>query len=220
MVLQEIYNSSFELMAPLQFKEYVITQRISRWKIEKGLTDLQKKIENQLDPESGDGRAQNIARFSAETINKIKPGDLFKAESSQTVVQIRLDGVLKKKQEILNLRSNLFDKDMNIKQWRANELRFYDSKITLLEELKNSLQKTHTLIITNTNLLNRRTNASVEETAEAKRKKRAVRKNAQKSAKEKEKRFIAKVDEMLKLLTLWKIYPSYAERKGRNFNKS
>ena len=90
---------------------------------------------------------------------------------------------------------------MNIKPWRANELRFYDSKITLLEELKNSLQKTHTLIITNTNLLKRRTNASVEETAEAKRKKRAVRKNAQKSAKEKEMRFIAKVDEMLKLLT-------------------
>jgi hypothetical protein len=90
---------------------------------------------------------------------------------------------------------------MNIKPWRANELRFYDSKITLLEELKNSLQKTHTLIITNTNLLKRRTNASVEETAEAKRKKRAVRKNAQNSAKEKEKRFIAKVDEMLKLLT-------------------
>ena len=90
---------------------------------------------------------------------------------------------------------------MNIKPWRANELRFYDSKITLLEELKNSLQKTHTLIITNTNLLKRRTNASVEETAEEKRKKRAVRKNAQKSAKEKEKRFIAKVDEMLKLLT-------------------
>jgi hypothetical protein len=114
---------------------------------------------------------------------------------------ILLDEVLKKKQEIIKLRSNLFDKDMNIKPWRANELTFYDSKITLLEELKNSLQKTHTLIITNTNLLKRRTNASVEETAEAKRKKRAVRKNAQKSAKEKEKRFIAKVDEMLKLLT-------------------
>jgi hypothetical protein len=112
---------------------------------------------------------------------------------------ILLDEVLKKKQEIITLRTNLFDKDMNIKPWRANELRFYDSKITLLEELKNSLKKTYTLIITNTNLLKRGTNASVEETAEAKRKKRAVRKNAQKSAKEKEKRFIAKVDEMLKL---------------------
>ena len=70
-------------MAPLQFKEYVIAQRISRWKMEKGLTDLRKKIENQLDPESRDSRAQNITRFSAETINKIKSGDLFKAQSSQ-----------------------------------------------------------------------------------------------------------------------------------------
>ena len=118
-----------------------------------------------------------------------------------TIIEKLLDEVLKKKQEIIKLRSNLFGKDMNIKPWRANELRFYDSKITLLEELKNSLQKTHTVLITNTNLLKRRTNASVEETAEAKRKKRSVRKNAQKSAKEKEKRFVTKVDEVLKLLT-------------------
>ena len=201
MVLQEIYNSSFELMAPLQFKEYVIAQRISRWKTEKGLNDLRKKIENQLDPESRDGRAQNMARFSAETINKIKPGDLFKAESSQKVVKKLLDEVLKKKEEILQLRSNLFDKDMNIKPWRANELVFYDSKKTLLEDLNNSLQKTNTMIITNINLLKRRANASAEQTAETKRKKRSARVNARKSAKEKEIRFTNKVDEVLKFLT-------------------
>ena len=63
-----------------------------------------------------------------------------------------LDEVLKRKQEIMKLRSNLFGKDMNIKPWRANELMFYDSKITLLEELNNSLQKTHTMIITNTRI--------------------------------------------------------------------
>lgn len=78
---------------------------------------------------------------------------------------------------------------------------FYDSKITLLEALNNFLQKSHTMIITNTNLLKRRVNASAEETAEAKRKKRSVRKNARKSAKEKEKRFITKANEVLKLLT-------------------
>ena len=165
-------------MAPLQFKEYVIAQRISRWKVEKGLTDLRKKIENQLDPESGDGRAQNITRFSAKTINKIKSGDLLNAQSSQKLVEKLLDEVLKRKQEIIKLRSNLFGKDMNIKPWRANELMFYDSKITLLEELNNSLQKAHTMIITNTNLLKRRVNALAEETAEAQRKKRSVRTNA------------------------------------------
>lgn len=130
-------------MAPLQFKEYVIPQRVSRWKIEKGLTDLQKKIQNQLDPESRDGRAQNIARFSADTINTIKPGDLFKAESSQKEVRNLLDEVLKKKQEITELRSNLFDNNMNIKPWRANELMFYDSKKTLLEEQQDFAKNTH-----------------------------------------------------------------------------
>ena len=126
-------------MAPLQFKDYVISQRNSRWKIEKGLSDLQKKIENHLNPESRNGKAQNIVRFSADTVNTIKPGDLFKAESSQKDVQSLLDEVLKKKQEITELRSNLFDKDMSIKPWRANELMFYDSKKTLLEETKNNL---------------------------------------------------------------------------------
>ena len=202
MVLEDIYRSSFELMTPMQFKDYVISQRISRWKIEKGVSDLLKKIENQLDPKSGDGRAQNIARFSSETMGKIlKPGDLFKAESSKKVIQKLLDEVSTKMKEIVVLRSNLVDKDTNLKLWRANELMFYDSKKTLLEELNNSLQKTHTTLITNSNHLKRRANASAEQAAEAKRKKKSSKTNARKSAKEKEARFNNKVDEVIKLLT-------------------
>ena len=74
-------------------------------------------------------------------------------------------------------------------------------KKTLLEDLNNSLQKTNTMIITNINLLKRRANASAEQTAETKRKKRSARVNARKSAKEKEIRFTNKVDEVLKFLT-------------------
>ena len=65
---------------------------------------------------------------------------------------------------------------------------FYDSKMTLLEELNKTLQKTHTMIITSSNLLKRRA-------------KRSARTNARKSAKEKENGFINKVNEVLKLLT-------------------
>ena len=61
----------------------IITQRSSSWKFEKLLTGLQKKVENQLDAEKGDGRDQVIVRFLGETINKIRPVDLLKAESSQ-----------------------------------------------------------------------------------------------------------------------------------------
>ena len=140
-VLTEIYGSSFEIMAPLQFKDYVTSQRITRWKIEKDVTHLNQKVQNVLNSESKDGRAQNVARFSSEVMRTVRPGDSFKAESCKKVIQQMLDEVTVKLQEIVNLRSNLFDKNLIVKQWRANELKFLDSKKSSLEELKNTLQK-------------------------------------------------------------------------------
>ncbi len=105
-ILAEIYDSSFEIMAPLQFKDYVTSQRITRWKIEKDVTRLEQKVQNVLSPESKDGRAQNVARFSfsSEVMRTVRPGDSFKAESSKKVIQQMLDEVTVKLQEIVNLR--------------------------------------------------------------------------------------------------------------------
>ena len=151
-VLTEVYGSSFEIMAPLQFKDYITSQRITRWKIEKDVTHLKQKVQNVLNSESKDGRAQNVARFSSEVMRTVRPGDSFKAESCKKVIQQMLDEVTVKLQEIVNLRSNLFDKNLIVKQRQANELKFLDSKKSSLEELKNTLQKTQEAIITNANL--------------------------------------------------------------------
>ena len=148
-----------------------------------------------------DGRAQNVARFSSEVMRTVRPGDSFKAESCKKVIQQMLDEVTVKLQEIVNLRSNLFDKNLIIKQWPANELKFLDSKKSSLEELKNTLQKTQEAIITNANLLKRRTYSTTEQDAEAKRQKRSSAKNARKSVKEKEARLENKVKDVLRLLT-------------------
>lgn len=188
-------------MAPLQFKDYVTSQRITRWKIEKDVTHLNQKVQNVLNSESKDGRAQNVARFSSEVMRTVRPGDSFKAESCKKVIQQMLDEVTVKLQEIVNLRSNLFDKNLIVKQWRANELKFLDSKKSSLEELKNTLQKTQEAIITNANLLKRRTNSTTERDAEAKRQKRSSAKNARKSVKEKEARLENKAKDVLRLLT-------------------
>ena len=131
----------------------------------------------------------------------VTPGDSFKAESCKKVIQQMLDEVTVKLEEIVNLRSNLFDKNLIIKQWRANELKFLDSKKSSLEELKNTLQKTQEAITTNANLLKRRTNSTTEQDAEAKRQKRSSAKNARKSVKEKEARLENKVKYVLRLLT-------------------
>ena len=41
---------------------------------------------------------------------------------------VSLDEVTEKLQEIGNLHSNLFNKNLTVKQWQANELRVIDSK--------------------------------------------------------------------------------------------
>ena len=165
------------------------------------MTHLEQNVDNILSAESKDGRAQNVVRFSNETLRTIKPGDSFKAESGRKAIQQMLDEVTAKLQEIVNLRSHIFDKNLTVKQWRANELKFIDAKKSLLEDLANVLQKTLGTIITNTNLLKRRTNATAEQGSEAKRQRRSSNRNARKSMKEKEARFQSKIKDVVCLLT-------------------
>ena len=54
---------------------------------------------------------------------------------------LNFDKIAAKLQEIGNLRSVLSDKCLTVKQWQANELKFIDSKYSLLEDLTNGLQK-------------------------------------------------------------------------------
>ncbi len=103
------------------------------------MTHLKQKVPNVLSPESKDGRAQNVARFSNEVIKTFRPGDSFKAESCKKVIQQMLDEVTVTLQEILNLRSNLFDRDLIVKQWPANELESLDSEKASFEDLNNTI---------------------------------------------------------------------------------
>ena len=70
-VLTELYDSSFELMAPIQFKKYVVPQRVMRWKTTREVEDLLHKISNILDPGSKDGNAINVVRFSKPQLSQM-----------------------------------------------------------------------------------------------------------------------------------------------------
>ena len=69
---------------PQQFKDYAISQRISRrWKMEKEVTEIGQTIKNHTNAESKDGRAQNVIHFSAVNMSgQIKKGDSSRAEES------------------------------------------------------------------------------------------------------------------------------------------
>lgn len=42
--LRDLFVSSFDLMAPIQFKDYLLSERISRWKLQNEIEEQSKKI--------------------------------------------------------------------------------------------------------------------------------------------------------------------------------
>ena len=63
-----------------------------------------------------------------------------------------------------DLRTNLFDKDMNVKSWKASELKFFDSNKENLENIIRSAEKMQSSIITNVHILKRMINPYAEKT--------------------------------------------------------
>lgn len=62
-VLRDLFQSSFDLMSPLQFKDYVLTQRITRWRLQNEIEQQTRKYSTLMNPDSKDGNAMNIAHF-------------------------------------------------------------------------------------------------------------------------------------------------------------
>ena len=200
-VLTELYDSSFELMAPIQFKKYVVPQRVMRWKTTREVEDLLHKISNILDPGSKDGNAINVVRFSKPQLSQMTAGDRAKAERSHSLLEGLITQTSRKLAQLKENRSKLFDKEHNVQQWRANELRFVDSKLKSAEEWLKRLQQTSTTILTNVNLLKRKVATETDAASEAKRKRRSQKKNEKKTAKEREARLANIKEEVVNILT-------------------
>lgn len=194
--------SSYELMNPQQFKDYAISQRISRWKMEKEVTEIEQTIKNCTNAESKDGRAQNVVHFSAVNMSgQIKKGDSSRAEASYKTVQRCLESTQNLLKKVNGTRAGLFNAEMQVKVWRSGELKYIDSKKEVLEQLVRSLEGTQSAIITNINLLKRKISTDADNNAEKKRKQRRVKENARKSEREKKARRQRKVDQVFQSLT-------------------
>jgi hypothetical protein len=152
-VLCELYEAVFDLnIAPLQFKNYVIEQRVSRWKIQKTIDLLKNSFENIFSDESKDGNAKNVRKFASE-MTSFKTGDKAKALTAQDIIEKLLAKVNDVSCTISEKRSMLFNTANEVKPWKANELKFYDNKLDGLKSMKVKLEESHTTIITNCNLL-------------------------------------------------------------------
>ena len=74
-------------------------------------------------------------------------------------------------------RSTLFNKENNVKSWKANELKFYDDRMADSEAMKCKLEECQTKIITNIGTLKRKLSLVNDEVAESKRKHKQLQEN-------------------------------------------
>ena len=118
-VLCELYEAVFDLISPLQFKSYVIEQRVSRWKIQKTLDWLKNRLENVFSPESKDGNAKNVQKFLSE-MTSFKTGDKAKALTAQGIMENLLAKANDISCTISEKRLLLFNKANEVKAWKAN----------------------------------------------------------------------------------------------------
>ncbi len=72
-------------------------------------------------------------------------GDISKAESANKVLETLIADLSKVMKEICDWRKNLFDKDMNIKSWKASELKFLNTKKNKFRE-HNSISRKDAII--------------------------------------------------------------------------
>ena len=154
-VLKDLFLSSFDLMAPLQFKDYVLSQRISRWRLLNKIEEQSRKYSALMNSDSKDGNAMNVAKFGSGQLTTFKIGDLSKAEFCQERIEQAIRDIEDQITLVRSKRSGLFDSNNEVKHYRANELEFLDEQKDVLEGVHNKLKRAHTMILSNVNVLKR-----------------------------------------------------------------
>ena len=192
----------YGLISPIQFKNEVLQQRHSRWKITQIINEWKEKVNNLLGEGSKDGNSQNIQRFSTLELGSIQTGDGAKAEAAKAVIYSAVSNISTSVIDvIMKQRSTLFNRENNVKPWKANELKLYDDKMAEAEVMKCKLEECQTNIITNIATLKRKLSSVNDKIAETKRKRKRLQENRRKSEVRKENRLHEKASEVLKIIT-------------------
>ena len=126
-ILFELYKSSYDLMSPLQFKNYVVSQRLLR----KKFNDKLKKVNNEFqDLINGgkSGNSYNVIKYTSDD-SMFVAKDVRRAENTLKVLTDLQNKICELKKMFIQYRSNLFNSEHKIKDWEANELAFYDKLI-------------------------------------------------------------------------------------------
>ena len=111
---------------------------------------------NRLIVDGKSGQSQNIKKYSGEDTSHFTAKDVKRAENSEILLTQLLKKLSGNKDKVAGYRYDLFDKELNVRPWKANELDFYDSIIEEYVKLENIVSVTSSKIRNNHKNLKRR----------------------------------------------------------------
>ena len=162
------YNSS---LSPVQFISYVLSQRLLRWKL---IHDFEKD-EKSFDDIIGNGKSGNtlnVKKYSSESTGGLCAKDFRRAENSFDILSSLIKKIGNLKSSLNNYRASLFSINHKVKDWKVDELQFYDKLIAKCSTMEMEVNVTSSKVNATVRNLKRNFPTSAADTAEQKRQKK------------------------------------------------
>ena len=180
--LNEMFNFVYELMAPVQFKNYCISQRTHRWKLQERLNQIKATHQSMVGEDSKNGRPANVRKYSDKK-GIFKAKDVKRAENTEAELHAFLLTVENLHKLVTDHRYNHFEHNMATKELKSNELSFYDKILKEINTVKDNVEVLRGKVDRTSSLLQRRLFKQVAEEAKRFRKRKVENKSESKREK-------------------------------------
>ena len=199
-LLFSLHKSSYELISPVQFESYVMSQRHQRRSVEKEFKAVEAFFESATSKESLEGNPINIRKYTNADESKFLARDTKRAENTIDYVN-RLNTKLNKlKKLVLNFKSSLYDSEYVVKPWKANELMNYDEKLVKISDMMQCVSDLDRKLNDTLQALKRTFSKGDIDMAEKNRKRRRQAENAKADENIKTSRLLARCAEVIKMV--------------------
>ena len=161
-----------------------------RWKL---IQDFE-KVEKSFDDLIGNGKsgnAFNVKKYSSESTGGLYAKDLRRAENSFDILSSLLKKIGNLKSSLNNYRANLFSINHKNKDWKVDELQFYDKLIAKCSTMEIEVNVTSSEVNATVRNLESNFSTSAADNAEQKRQKKRKIENEWKTKDGKQKRLLA-----------------------------
>ena len=178
------------MLSPVQFISYVLSQRPLRWKL---IQDFE-KVEKSFDDLIGNGKsgnAFNVKKYSSESTGSLCAKDLRRTENSFDILSSLLKKIGNLKSSLNNYRVNLFSINHKVKDWKVDELQFYDKLIAKCSTMGIEVNVTSSKVNATVRNFESNFSTSAADNAEQKRQKKRKIENEWKTKDGKKERLLA-----------------------------